>query len=55
MFLVSMQVLASHLQLTANQNAKLAVPSLLWLVNSIKLRQYFALLSDPSGYLAFCV
>ena len=46
-----MQVLASQLHFLANRNAELAVPSLFWPVNCIKIRALVALTAELPYYL----
>ena len=52
---VHMQVLASQLHFLATSNVGLAIPSLFWQVNCIKIEDlYVALLSGPTQYSLYC-
>ena len=49
-----MQVLASQWHFQANRNAELAIPPLLWPVNSIKIGGHVALLGGHTVYSLYC-
>ena len=49
-----MEVLVNQFPFLANRNAELAVPSLFWPGNCIKIGGHVALLSGPTVYSSYC-